>query len=326
MLICWARLLSRDEQRAVVRWVTYRTPDHTDERVGVIKGDEIFGAQPGTGLVGLLEAHENLVVAGQGLLEHPHEVMAVDAVELRAPVPRPPSIRDFLAFEEHLRNARAARGEGVDPDWYQLPVFYFSNPAAVHGPNDDVAVAPGCQRWDYELEAAVVIGRAGGDLTPAEADKVIAGYTILCDFSARDLQAREMKLGLGPAKGKDSATSLGPVLVTPDELEPFRSGHAFALTMTASVNGREYSRGNLGDIYWSFGEMIAYASRGTTLVPGDVIGSGTVGSGCILELAGLHGEEAYPWLRPGDELSLEIERIGVLRHRIVPGRPPLPLR
>ena len=166
----------------------------------------------------------------------------------------------------------------------------------------------------------------GSDLDPGSAERHIAGFAVMNDWSARDLQRREMKLSLGPAKGKDFATSLGPFLVTPDELEPYRKGRAFDLAMTASVNGVEYSRASLADIYWSFGEMLAYASRGTTLVPGDVIGSGTCGTGCILELSLVHGEEAYPWLKPGDEVVLEVERLGRLPNRVTEGRPLEPLR
>ena len=141
------------------------------------------------------------------------------------------------------------------------------------------------------------------------------------DWSARDLQRREMRLSLGPAKGKDFATTLGPFLVTPDELEPFREGEAYDLAMTATVNGKEYSRASLAEIYWSFGEMLAYASRGTRVVPGDVIGSGTCGTGCILELSLVHGEQAYPWLSPGDHVALEVEHLGRVVNRVVEGKP-----
>jgi 2-keto-4-pentenoate hydratase/2-oxohepta-3-ene-1,7-dioic acid hydratase in catechol pathway len=238
----------------------------------------------------------------------------------------PPSVRDFYAFEQHVRTARQRRGLEMDPDWYELPVFYFTNPSAIVGPSDDVAVPPGSEQLDYELEVAAVVGMPGADLDPEQAERHIAGYCVMNDWSARDLQRREMKLSLGPAKGKDFATSLGPYLVTPDELEPFRKDRAYDLAMTASVNGTEYSRASLAEIYWSFGEMLAYASRGTRVVPGDVIGSGTCGTGCILELSLVHGEEAYPWLKPGDEVVLEVERLGRMVNRIVEGRPLRPLR
>jgi fumarylacetoacetate (FAA) hydrolase len=213
-------------------------------------------------------------------------------VRLCAPVPRPPAVRDFYAFERHVRTARAQRGLEMAPEWYRLPVFYFSNPAAVFGPEDEIPFPPESSARDYELEAAAVIG-AGGE---------IAGFTVLNDWSARDLQKMEMAVGLGPAKGKDFATSMGPVLVTPDELGDLR------LEMVARVNGEERSRGNLGDMHWSWERLAEHAARNTRLLPGDVLGSGTVGSGCILE----HADGR--WLRPGDLVELEIEGIGVLRN------------
>jgi 2-keto-4-pentenoate hydratase/2-oxohepta-3-ene-1,7-dioic acid hydratase in catechol pathway len=242
----------------------------------------------------------------------------VEEVRLRPPIPQPPSVRDFYAFEQHVRTAREGKGLTMEPDWYELPVFYFTNPAAVVGPGDDVAVPPGCEALDFELEVAAVVGEGGSNLSPEEAETHIAGFMVMNDWSARDIQAREMKLSLGPAKGKDFATSTGPALVTPDELEPFRKGKAYDLAMVARVNGREYSRASLADIYWSFGEMLAYASRGTTLVPGDVIGSGTCGTGCILELSLTHGQEAYPWLKPGDLVELEVAGLGTISNQVTP--------
>jgi 2-keto-4-pentenoate hydratase/2-oxohepta-3-ene-1,7-dioic acid hydratase in catechol pathway len=196
----------------------------------------------------------------------------------------------------------------------------------VIGPDDDAPIAPGSSEMDYELEVAAVIGRGGSDLDPAAAESHIAGFCVMNDWSARDVQRREMKLSMGPVKGKDFATSLGPMLVTPDELESARSGRAYDLAMTATVNGKEYSRASLADIYWSFGEMIAYASRGAQVVPGDVIGSGTCGTGCILELSLVHGTDTYPWLQAGDVVELTVERLGTLRNRVVAGPPLRPLR
>ncbi|HET8661149.1 MAG TPA: fumarylacetoacetate hydrolase family protein, partial [Micromonosporaceae bacterium] len=158
------------------------------------------------------------------------------------------------------------------------------------------------------------------------AEAHIAGYTIFCDWSARDVQTREMRQLLGPAKGKDTATSIGPFLVTPDELEPYRAGNGYALRMQASVNGKTYSDGTWADLHWSFGQMLAYASRGTTLRTGDVIGSGTVGTGCILELSQVHGGDAYPWLQPGDVVRVEVEQLGSIESRIVAGSDVIPLR
>lgn len=310
-----------------MRWVTFRRDGSGDDRVGVVEDGRVHALEPGVSLLGLLgDDGDRLRAAGERARRDPDDVVDLGDVTLRAPVPEPPSLRDFLAFEEHLANARKATGMAVDDDWYQLPIFYFSNPAAVVGPNDDVAVPPGCEAWDYELEVGCVVGGEGANLSPEQAEQHIAGYTIFCDFSARDLQMREMKLGLGPAKGKDSATTLGPMLVTPDELEPFRSGNAYHLAMSASVNGTRQGGGWLDDIYWSFPEMLSYASRGTRLRPGDVFGSGTVGTGCLLELGLVHGQDAYPWLRPGDLVELEVEQIGRISHRIVEGPPKLPLR
>jgi 2-keto-4-pentenoate hydratase/2-oxohepta-3-ene-1,7-dioic acid hydratase in catechol pathway len=311
-----------------MRFVTYRHGDTGHDRAGVVSASGmIYGLPQGTALRDLLgDDGDRLRSAGERALREPSELVALDSAHLRAPLPHPATVRDFYAFEQHVRTARQRRGLDMDPDWYQLPVFYFSNPYATCGPDDDVAVPPGSAELDYELEVAAVVGMAGADLDPATAERHIAGYTVMNDWSARDVQRREMKLSMGPVKGKDFATSLGPMLVTPDELEPRRRDRAFDLAMTARVNGVEYSRASLADIYWSFGEMLAYASRGTRVEPGDVIGSGTCGTGCILELSLVHGSEQYPWLQPGDVVELEVEMLGVLRNRVVAGPPLRPLR
>jgi fumarylacetoacetate (FAA) hydrolase len=224
-----------------------------------------------------------------------HAEFRLDQVRLLAPVRRPPSVRDFYAFEAHVASARAVTGRGEVPrEWYEIPTFYFSNPAVIYGPDDEIPYPEGTAELDYELEVAAVMG-ANGEL---------GGFTVMNDWSARDLQRREMAIGLGPAKGKDFATSLGPVVVTADELGDLR------LEMVARVNGEERSRGNLGDMHWSWDAIVAYAARNTQLRPGDILGSGTVGTGCILE----HGDER--WLQPGDEIELEVEGIGVLRNRV----------
>ena len=309
-----------------MRWVTFRT-DAGEGRVGVVAGEEIHVLESPLTLLGLLEQGvDALFEAGDRAVQRPADVVPLAAARLTAPISSPPSVRDFYAFEQHVRTARERRGLEMDPDWYELPVFYFSNPAAIVGPFDDVEVPPGTSEFDFELEVAAVIGQAGSDLDPREAERHIAGFCVMNDWSARDIQRREMKLSMGPVKGKDSATTLGPFLVTPDELEDARKDRAFDLTMRATVNGKEYSRASLAEIYWSFGEMVAYASRGTTVMPGDVIGSGTCGTGCILELSMVHGEDAYPWLRPGDEVVLEVERLGRIANRVVEGKALKPLR
>jgi fumarylacetoacetate (FAA) hydrolase len=223
-----------------------------------------------------------------------HAEYALDEVDLRPPVLHPPSVRDFMAFEEHVANARRQRGAEVPPEWYETPVFYFSNPAAIYGPDQDVPYPGGTAELDYELECAAVIGAEGQ----------IGGFTVLNDWSARDLQRHEMRVGLGPAKGKDFATSIGPVLVTVDEFD------GSAGEMVARVNGEERSRGNLSGMHHHWDALVAQAARNTRLCPGDIIGSGTVGTGCILE----QGDGR--WLQRGDVVELEIEGIGVLRNRI----------
>jgi fumarylacetoacetate (FAA) hydrolase len=223
-----------------------------------------------------------------------HAEYALADVLLRAPVLHPPAVRDFMAFEEHVATARRQRGADVPREWYEIPVFYFSNPAAIFGPDEDVPYPDGTDELDYELECAAIIGAEG----------TIGGFTVLNDWSARDVQRAEMRVGLGPAKGKDFATSIGPVVVTPDEFD----GSAGA--MVARVNGEERSRGDLSDIYHRWDALLAQAARNTVLRPGDIIGSGTVGTGCILE----HGDGR--WLQRGDVVELEIEGIGVLRNTV----------
>lgn len=221
------------------------------------------------------------------------------------------SFRDGYAFEAHVRQARARRGLEVPEAWYRFPVFYFSNPHALFGHEAEIPLPPdGAEGWlDYELEIGAVLGAGGRDLTPAAAEALIAGYCVLNDWSARRVQREEMSVGLGPAKGKDFATSLGPFLVTPDELADRHQGKGYALAMVARRNGRELSRGSWDSIHYSFGELISRASQGVDLLPGELFGSGTVGGGCILEL----GEAAAGgWLAPGDRVELEIERLGVL--------------
>ena len=223
-----------------------------------------------------------------------HAEYALADVELRPPVLHPTAVRDFMAFEQHVATARRQRGAEVPREWYEIPVFYFSNPAAIFGPEDEVPYPDGTRELDYELECAAIIG----------ADGAIGGFTVLNDWSARDVQRAEMRVGLGPAKGKDFATSIGPVVVTPDEFD------GTAGTMIARVNGEERSRGELGDMYHSWEALLEQAARNTVLRPGDIIGSGTVGSGCILE----HGDGR--WLQHGDVVELEIEGIGVLRNTV----------
>jgi fumarylacetoacetate (FAA) hydrolase len=235
---------------------------------------------------------------------------------MRLPLPPVASIRDFYAFEQHVKTCRKHRGLDMVPQWYLVPVFYFSNPACVIGPEDTVVAPHGSQALDYELELACVIGKECRDL-PADdrALEYVAGFTIMNDWSARDLQRAEMAVGLGPSKSKDFATSLGPELVTLDELRDRYQDGRLHLEMTAAVNGRVLSHGNSGSMYWTWPQLIAHASRDVWLKPGDVLGSGTVGTGCILELT---PEAAGGWLKPGDVVELRIEGLGKLRNCVIP--------
>jgi fumarylacetoacetate (FAA) hydrolase len=234
---------------------------------------------------------------------------------MRLPLPPITSIRDFYAFEQHVKTCRKHRGLDMLPQWYEVPVFYFSNHQAVLGHDDSVAAPKASKALDYELELACIIGKAGRDV-PADDQALayVAGFTIMNDWSARDLQRVEMAVGLGPSKGKDFATSLGPELVTFDELQDrYRDGRLY-LEMTASVNGRILSQGNAGSMYWTWPQLIAHASRDVWLRPGDVLGSGTVGTGCILELT---PEVVGGWLKPGDVVELTVERLGALRNQVI---------
>jgi len=261
----------------------------------------------------------DLIEAGDKGLERARRAaegkrIALSDATLHAPLLRPTTLRDAYAFETHVKTANANRGREVPEEWYKFPVFYFTNPGNVFGPDDEIPFPGYTDEMDYELEIAAVIGRPGRDIRPEDAPKHIFGYTIFNDWSARDIQREEMKVGLGPGKGKDFASSLGPCIVTPDQLSEKAAGRpgVYDLQMAARLNGKEMSRGSFKDIYWSFGDILARASQAVTLMPGDMIGSGTVGTGCLLELTKAKG----PWLKPGDEVELEIEGIGILKNTI----------
>jgi len=242
---------------------------------------------------------------------------SLDGGDLRfgPPILRPPSLRDFYAFERHVATIWARRDSPVPEAWYRLPIFYFSNVSEIRGPGDPVWRPAASQELDYELEVCVLVDTPALDLAPDRAEEAIGGYMIMNDWSARDLQREETAVRLGPAKGKDFATSIGPWLVTPDELEQAAEGRpgVYHLAMAARLNGVERSRGDMAELHYSFGEMIARASAGAELFPGDVVASGTVGTGCLLELTGGQG----PWLQPGDVVELEVERLGVLKNTVV---------
>jgi len=239
--------------------------------------------------------------------------LAIDEIKFLSPL-KPTTLRDGYAFEQHVVTANKNRGREVPEEWYQFPVFYFTNPNAVFGHEDVIPYPPYTQAMDYELEIAAVIGKGGMNIKPEDALAHIFGYTIFNDWSARDVQRKEMIVGLGPAKGKDFASSFGPVIVTHESIADKATDRpgVYDLSMLARINGVEFSRGNFKDMHWSFGEIIARASDSVMLYPGDVIGSGTVGTGCLLELTKFQG----PWLKHGDVVELEIERIGILRNTV----------
>ncbi|MDQ0380309.1 fumarylacetoacetate hydrolase family protein [Amycolatopsis thermophila] len=294
-------------------------------RLGVVDGDAYHVVAGHTDLLPLLESGvDALLEAGGAAIERGETVDPATVVNL-SPIATPPTFRDFYAFEQHVRAGRKWRGLEMDPLWYEIPVFYFSNPYAFRG-EGDVRMTPGSTAFDFELEVAAVLGKGGSDLTAEEGEDAVAGYAILNDWSGRDVQRREMTLSMGPVKGKDTATSLGPWFVTKDELEPHRTATGFDRTMTCTVNGVEYSRANWSDVHFSFGEMVSYASRGTEVRPGDVIGSGTCGTGCINELSQAHGAGRFPFLQPGDEVVAAIEGLGSLRSTIVASPDPIPFR
>ena len=300
-----------------MKLVTFQTSDRTTH-AGVVRDNRVLMLDYPT-VLELLRDPEGL----KNAQEATGKEFALQEAILLSPIPEPPSVRDFYAFEQHVKAARAKRGLGMIPEWYEIPIFYFTNNSEIYGHDEPVPYPVGSKELDIELEIACVIGREGKDIPVEEATNYIAGYTIMNDWSARDLQRQDMKLNLGPGKGKDFATSLGPWLVTPDELTSRRivGGRFIAppalerydMTMLARVNGKEISRGNFNEIHYSFPQMIAWASRNARLRVGDVLGSGTVGTGCILEL----GPEVQPWLQPSDVIELEIEGIGILRNRIV---------
>jgi 2-keto-4-pentenoate hydratase/2-oxohepta-3-ene-1,7-dioic acid hydratase in catechol pathway len=221
-------------------------------------------------------------------------------------------MRDFMCFHEHILNCMGA----VNPLHAKFPTFYFANHTAVLGPSDEVSISPGSYAFDYELEIAAVIGQPGANIHPANARDHIVGYTAYIDWSARDLQIEEMELRLGPAKGKDGATTLGPVLVSEDEFEPLRTGKGFDIAMSVAIGGEPISSGNWSTIDWSFDDIVAYASRGTHLATGDVLGSGTVGKGCLFEQRALNPDGFRGWLQEGEVVTFEMERIGRMDIRV----------
>lgn len=285
--------------------------DSAGTYVGVLSEDALYrieGAATmqdviGDGLEATLERGRAALAAGEGV--------PLSSVRLEAPL-QPSTMRDSMCFHEHIVNCM---GE-VDPLHLKIPVFYLSNPWAVIGPSDDAPISPGTQMFDYELEVAAVIGRSGRNIPTSEAQDHIVGYTMYIDWSARDLQLEEMEGKLGPAKGKDGATTLGPVVVTADEFEPLRKGKGFDIGMRLWVNGEQLCDGNWSTINWTFDDVVTYTSRGTQLQTGDILGSGTVGTGCLVEINRAYPEKFKGWLKEGDVVTFEVDLIGRMDIRV----------
>ena len=319
-----------------MKLVTYQSG--TEARAGFLRDQHLFDLQTaGKELnIELPSTIEALLLLEEEGMQQAQKVAAASttgkvegAYDLLAPVTRPTSCRDAYAFRQHVATARRNRGVPMIPEFDQFPIFYFTNHNAVYGEGDLMLEADHFEKLDFELEVAVVIGKRGKNIPSSKADAYIAGFTIMNDLSARRLQMEEMKLNLGPAKGKDFATTIGPWLVTPDELAdyliktPF--GNSYDLRMEAFHNGEKISDGNMKDMTWTFAEIIERCSYGTEIYPGDVIGSGTVGTGCYLELNGTRtiqaqekGQEYDPiWLQPEDSMELRITGLGSLTNRMV---------
>jgi fumarylacetoacetate (FAA) hydrolase len=279
-----------------VRLVSFRDPAG-ETRAGELESDPRAGDR-----VHELAAPSTLAWLAGDKRERTGRSQAFDEVHLLAPVPDPPSVRDFFAFEGHVAAGFRRRGKEIPAAWHEAPAFYFSNPASIHGPGEPVRRPTSTQMLDFELEIAAVVGR----------DVEIAGFMLMNDWSARDIQAHEMTVALGPHKGKDFATSLGPWMTTPDELR--YEGGRLHLEATVTVNGREVARSSAAEQRYSWPELVAHAARDTRLRPGDVLGSGTLNGGCLLELGPLAGDR---FIEPGDTVELSAPGLGTLRTPVV---------
>lgn len=309
---------------------TYTLKKSNKELIGLLKKDTLINLNVFFGEISLLELIQlpdwkELIINKtklNNLTTH-----KLEEIKLLAPIPRPNSLRDAYAFRQHVETSRRNRGLEMIKEFDDFPVFYFSNHNAIFGPHDDVECMPShFEKLDYELEIAILIGKEGRNIKAKNAKEHIAGFMIMNDMSSRGLQMKEMKLNLGPAKGKDFASVLGPYLVTQDELlgniiDEDDSGCNYDLEMTCSVNGKLLSKGNLKDMAWSFEKIIERVSYGATVFPGDIIGSGTVGTGCLLEINGTnklkHSNFTEIWLKENDVVEMEIEKLGKISNKII---------
>ncbi|MBW4890025.1 fumarylacetoacetate hydrolase family protein [Mucilaginibacter sp. HMF5004] len=317
-----------------MKLVSYKTED--DEHLGVFVNGHIYNLHSCNKLIPdnmkeFLEGNEEIMLLAKKVHHDINygKITAREEIfyEVIAPVPHPASCRDGYAFRQHVAAARRNRKVDMIAEFDQYPIFYFTNHNSIQGPGEIECMPDHFEKLDFELEVAVVLNKKGRNIKAADADDYIAGFMIMNDMSARTLQLEEMLLNLGPAKGKDFSTVIGPWLVTPDELEPLRVepkpghiGHAYDLKMKCRVNGIEVSNGTMADMDWTFAELIERCSYGCDVLPGDVIGSGTVGTGCFLELngTGLLADPDYPvqWLKEGDVIDMEITGLGILSNTI----------
>jgi fumarylacetoacetate (FAA) hydrolase len=309
---------------------TYTLKKSDKELIGLLNKDSLINLNVFFGEICLLELIQlpdwkELIIKKtklNNLTTH-----TLEEVKLLTPIPRPNSLRDAYAFRQHVETSRRNRGLEMIKEFDDFPVFYFSNHNAIFGPSDDIQCMPShFEKLDYELEIAILIGKEGTNIKAENAKEYIAGFMIMNDMSSRGLQMKEMKLNLGPAKGKDFASVLGPYLVTPDELSgniinEDDNGCNYDLQMTCSLNGKLLSKGNLKDMAWSFEKIIERVSYGATIYPGDIIGSGTVGTGCLLEINGTNklksSDFTEVWLKENDVVEMEIEKLGKITNKII---------
>lgn len=282
---------------------------------GVVDMQLADAALPGD-MLSFIDGHEHYfeLIEAKGLLNLAAHY-PLPEVQLLAPLPNPRSFRDYIGFEQHMLNASKSFGHSIGAAWYEMPIFYFTNHQAIYGPDDEIKRPAKETRLDIELEMAMIIGKKGKNITAADADAYIFGYTIFNDWTARAIQKREMEVPLGPHKGKDFANAIGPCIVTKDEMQQYGiAGDRFNLVMTARINGASICEGNYQTVYWTFPQMIERASENdVTLMPGDMLGSGTVGWGSLIE----NNFSVHRPLEPGDVVELEIEGIGMLRNKVV---------
>lgn len=313
-----------------MRLSTYKLANNNKELIGLVKKDSLINLNEFFGDISLVDLIKKDNWKSETLKKIDEEKLVthhINDVNLLAPIPNPNSLRDAYAFRQHVETSRKNRGLEMIKEFDEFPVFYFSNHNAIYGPQDEIKCMPShFEKLDFELEIAIVIGKEGRNLKANEASSYIAGYMIMNDVSARGLQMKEMKLNLGPAKGKDFASVIGPYLVTPDEIKDKlidKGGHGsiYDLKMSCFLNNQLVSEGNFKDINWTFEQIIERVSYGTTIYPGDIIGSGTVGTGCLLELNGTgkikDSNYKEVWLKEGDVVKMKIDKLGEISNKIV---------